>query len=248
MYFEQANFDIRCEWGQQGIKHLAATSDVVVIVDVLSFSTCVEIATSRGAIVFPYRWRDHTAKEFAQTIDAELAEKRGTSRYSLSPESLLQIDNGTRLVLPSPNGATLSLATGTTPTLAGCLRNCRAVALAAQQFGQSITIVPAGERWPDGSLRPAFEDLVGAGAIAQALTGQFASHLNGRLSPESQAAVAVYQSVQSNLFDAIQQCSSGRELVEIGFEQDVPLAAQVNVSDCVPKLVNDAYINCNSEH
>ena len=97
------------------------------------------------------------------------------------------------------------------------------------------------------ALRPAFEDLVGAGAIAQALTGQFASHLNGRLSPEFQAAVAVYQSVQSNLFDVIQQCSSGRELVEIGFEQDVALAAQVNVSDCVPKLVNDAYINCNSE-
>jgi 2-phosphosulfolactate phosphatase len=239
MYFEQANFDIRCEWGQQAIKHLAATSNVVIIVDVLSFSTCVEIATSRGAIIFPYCWRDHTAKEFAQTIDAELAEKRGTSRYSLSPESLLQIDSGTRLVLPSPNGATLSLATGTTPTLAGCLRNCRAVALAAQQFGQSITIVPAGERWPDSSLRPAFEDLVGAGAIA--------SHLNGQLSPEAQAAVAVYQSVQPNLLDTIQQCSSGRELVEIGFEQDVALAAQVNVSDCVPKLVNDAYINCNSE-
>ena len=156
MYFDQANFDLRCEWGQQGIKHLATTSDVVIIVDVLSFSTCVEIATSRGATVFPYRWRDHTAREFAQTIDAELAEKRGTSRYSLSPESLLQINNGTRLVLPSPNGATLSLATGTTLTLAGCLRNCRAVALAAQHYGRSITIVPAGERWPDGSLRCLF--------------------------------------------------------------------------------------------
>ncbi|MEM9807446.1 MAG: 2-phosphosulfolactate phosphatase [Cyanobacteria bacterium P01_D01_bin.56] len=239
MYFDQANFDIRCEWGQQGIKHLATTSDVVIIVDVLSFSTCVEIATTRGATIFPYRWRDHTAKEFAKTIDAKLAEKRGSSRYSLSPASLLQISRGTRLVLPSPNGATLSLATGTTPTLAGCLRNCRAIALAALQYGQSITIVPAGERWPDGSLRPAFEDLVGAGAIAQTLTG--------RLSPEAQAAVAVYQSVQSNIADAIQQCSSGRELIEIGFEQDVTLAAQVNVSDCVPKLVNDAYINCNSK-
>lgn len=50
MKFDQADFNIRGEWGQQGVSQLAPISDVVVIVDVLSFSTCVDIVTSRGAI------------------------------------------------------------------------------------------------------------------------------------------------------------------------------------------------------
>lgn len=238
MYFDQANFDVRCEWGKQGILQLAKTSDVIIIVDILSFSTCVEIATNRGAIVFPYQWKDKTAKEFAQSLGAELAQKRGSNGYSLSPASLLQIRNGTRLVLPSSNGATLSLATRRTPTLAGCLRNSQAVAFAATKYGRFITVVPAGERWTDGSLRPAVEDLIGAGAIL--------SFLEGHLSPEAQIAVAAYQSIQSDLGDTIRRCGSGRELIEQGFEPDVDLAIEVNISDCVPRLDGNAYANYSS--
>ncbi len=65
MTFDQHEFDIRCEWGEQGVAALAPISDVVVIVDVLSFSTCVEIATRRNATVFPYGWRDQSAEVFA---------------------------------------------------------------------------------------------------------------------------------------------------------------------------------------
>jgi len=132
MIFSRSDFDIRCEWGENGVAQLAPLSDVVIIVDVLSFSTCVEIATQRGAMIFPYRWRDETAEAFAVSIGAELADnQRSRSQYSLAPESLTRIPAGTRLVLPSPNGATLTLGTGSTPTLTGCLRNYRAVALAA---------------------------------------------------------------------------------------------------------------------
>jgi 2-phosphosulfolactate phosphatase len=137
MNFDQADFEVRCEWGEKGILQLAPISDVVVIIDVLSFSTCIDIANSRGAIVFPYQWKDESAQTFAQSIGAELADKRGGSRYSLSPASLLSIGQGTRLVLPSPNGSSLSLATAATPTLTGCLRNCRAVALAAEVLKDS---------------------------------------------------------------------------------------------------------------
>ena len=51
----QAGFDVGCEWGLQGIEALAPTSDVVVVVDVLSFTTCVEVATANGATVLPHR-------------------------------------------------------------------------------------------------------------------------------------------------------------------------------------------------
>lgn len=235
MNFDQANFEVRCEWGEKGVFQLAPISDVVVIVDILSFSTCIDIANSRGAIVFPHQWKDESAKLFAQSVDADVAEKRGSSRYSLSPASLLSIEPGTRLVLPSPNGSSLSLATGGTPTLTGCLRNCRAIALAAMNYGQRIALIPAGEKWHDGSLRPSFEDLIGAGAII--------SYLEGKLSPEAQLAVEAYRGIRQSLKHLIKQCGSGQELLERGFEQDVDLATEMNISDYVPTLVNGAYVN-----
>jgi 2-phosphosulfolactate phosphatase len=231
--FDQAAFEIRCEWGMQGVLQLAPISDVIIVVDVLSFSTCLDIANSRGAIVFPYQWQDD-AKTYAQSIGAELADKRGNGRYSLSPRSLIAIASGTRLVLPSPNGSTLSLATGNTPTWAGCLRNAKAIAAAAMNDGKYISVILAGERWADHSLRPCFEDLIGAGAIL--------SYLEGNSSPEAQAAIAVFQRLQSNLKSLMKQCSSGQELIDRGFESDVDLASALNVSDCVPTLIDGAYI------
>ena len=69
----------------------------------------------------------------------------------------MNIPADVRLVLPSPNGATLSLETGELPTFTGCLRNAQAVAQALQGIGPKISLIPAGERWKDGSLRPAVE-------------------------------------------------------------------------------------------
>jgi len=236
MIFDQQEFDIRCEWGEHGVAALAPISDAVIIVDVLSFSTSVEIAVRNGAWVFPCRWRDEQAVDFAASVKAELAEPRRTSsRYSLSPASLLHIMPGTRLVLPSPNGATLTLAARPTPVFAGCLRNAEAVALAARKVGSRIAVIAAGERWPDDhSLRPSFEDLAGAGAII--------SYLNGRPSPEAAGATAAFREAKSRLSEFLHHCSSGKELIERGFEQDVALAAEFNVSDCAPVLTGEAYV------
>ncbi|MGH9936698.1 MAG: 2-phosphosulfolactate phosphatase [Blastocatellia bacterium] len=236
MTFDQSDFDVKCEWGENGVRRLAPASDVVIIVDVLSFSTCVEIANSRGAIVFPYRWKDESAAAFAASVNAELAGvRRAGSIYSLSPASLINISAGTRLALPSPNGSTLSLSTGATPTLTACLRNCHAVAMAAAKYGRRTAVIPSGERWDDGSLRPAFEDWVGAGAII--------SHLKGSLAPEARAAMSAYLDVKSDLRHALKQCGSGRELIERGFERDVEIASELDVSECSPTLVDGSYLN-----
>ena len=236
MFFDQHEFDIRCEWGEHGVAALAAISVVVVIVDVLSFSTSVAIAVHIGAQVYPFQWRDQRANEFAASVQAELASpKRSEGKYSLAPASLMQIRPGTRLVLPSPNGARLSLGAGPTPLFAGCLRNAQAVALAASQYGSRIAVIAAGERWPDDhSLRPSFEDLIGAGSII--------SYLNGRLSPEAAAATAAFREVKPRLEEYLFQCSSGKELIERGFAEDVRLAAQLNASDKAPVLVEGAFV------
>lgn len=235
VFFNQAEFDLRCEWGERGVAQLAPISDVVIIVDVLSFSTCVDIATDNGATIFPYQWKSELAIDYARSVNAELASDRRLSKgYSLSPSSLLNIPAGTKLVLPSPNGSALSLMTRQIPTLAGCLRNCQASANFVQSCGTKIAVIPAGERWEDGSLRPAWEDLVGAGAIL--------SYLNGSLSPEAEAAVAAFYSFQDTLASVLKRCSSGKELIARGFSQDVELAAAFNSSSCVSLLINNAYI------
>ncbi|HEX8546352.1 MAG TPA: 2-phosphosulfolactate phosphatase [Cytophagaceae bacterium] len=207
MVYNQHEFEIRLEWGLRGVEELAPISDVIVIVDVLSFSTCVDIATRNGAIIYPYRWKDDSAIEYAKNLNAELADfkRKYTDGFSLSPTSLLKIEPNTKLILPSPNGSTLSLSTGTTPTLCGSLTNAKAVATLALNYGKKISIIAAGEQWADKSLGVAFEDLVGAGAII--------SYLTGNLSPESKVGLKIFESSRTSLLEDIKQCSSGKELI-----------------------------------
>jgi 2-phosphosulfolactate phosphatase len=233
MFYDQAGYAVRCEWALPAISHIGPISDVIIVVDVLSFSTCVDVAVSRGAVVYPYRF-DSDPAEFARQSGAIVAQPRGTpGTHTLSPASLLTIPPGTKLVLPSPNGSTLSLAAPDTVVIAACIRNAQAVARAAQQMGSRILVVPAGERWPDGSLRPCLEDLVGAGAIAH--------YLSGTKSPEAALAEAAYLSVANDLHATLRSCSSGRELLDRGFAHDVDLASQLNSSQSVPLLTDGAY-------
>jgi 2-phosphosulfolactate phosphatase len=120
--FNQERAACRCEWGVAGYDALVQ-ADVVIVVDVLSFSTCLDIAVGRGAAILPYPWNDPAASAFAAEHRAELAGRRGEGRYSLSPASFLDAPAGLRCVLPSPNGAMLALRAGSDATvLAGCLR------------------------------------------------------------------------------------------------------------------------------
>lgn len=226
------------EWGLSGIKALIDRADVFVVVDVLSFSTCVDVACSNGARVFPFPIHDReAAAEEARRQDAELAGKRSdtSARFSLSAPTLQDIPDGTRLVLPSPNGSHLSFAAKEKMVLAGCLRNAAAVAKQAMNTvgDGTLAVIPAGERWKDGSLRPAIEDLIGAGAIIAELTGA--------LSPEAVVARDAFHAAQPDLFDRLMGSVSGVELRERGFPQDVEIAAEFNVSTCAPILREDAY-------
>src|ERR1700730_4766356 len=153
--FDQTDYEVRCEWGLRGLSALGPASDVVVIVDVLSFSTAVDIAIANGASVLPYTWKDDSSGQFADEKRALLASDRSVpGEYSLSPASLRSIAAHTALVLPSPNGSTLCLSTKGIPTFTACLRNAPAVARCTSKFGSRIALIPAGERWSDDTLRP----------------------------------------------------------------------------------------------
>jgi 2-phosphosulfolactate phosphatase len=47
--FSQDPFSVRFDWGLRGAAEQAGKADVLIVVDVLSFSTCVDVAVGRGA-------------------------------------------------------------------------------------------------------------------------------------------------------------------------------------------------------
>jgi len=236
VFFDQTDYDLRCEWGLNGVLALAAASDAVVIIDVLSFSTTVDIVVANGAAVLPWRWKDESAARYAGEKQAHLASpSRADDRYSLSPASVTAIPPGAALVLPSPNGATICAATPNVPTFTACLRNAPAVAAHLINAFTRIAVIPAGERWDDDSLRPCLEDWLAAGAVL--------SLLNGRRSPEAELAVAAFDRFREDLHRALIECASGRELTERGFLRDVELAAAYGASSAVPVLAGDRFVN-----
>lgn len=96
-------------------------------------------------------------------------------------------------------------------------------------------MIAAGERWPTGELRPALEDLLGAGAIIEALG------LHDALSPEAETARAAWQVHRHDVLDVIRRCSSGLELASAGYAADLTIAAGHDTQDTVPILAAGAF-------
>lgn len=245
--------EVHVEWGPTGAALAAARGDLIVIVDVLSFSTAVTRAVGRGAVALSYSGPEIEAlggRAAIQTrFDAEIVAKdrwATDERFSLSPASLDAIGPGDRLIFTSANGAACSAAAMQAPlVLIGALTNRHRVAevvddsLAHGRAGR-CTLVACGERWlpttpgwqaterqPD-ELRPGLEDQLGVGAIAAGLIAA-----GRRSSPEARLAAAMFDAAAPDLADTLLDCVSGRELTTRGFTADVELAAALDSIDAV---------------
>ncbi|WP_028048384.1 2-phosphosulfolactate phosphatase [Cellulomonas sp. URHD0024] len=235
----QIGYTVSFEWGWQGADALAPLADVTVVVDVLSFTTTLSVAADLGIAVVPHAGDPDEAVRVALDHGATLAGPRSlTAGPSLSPASLRRWARPGTLVLPSPNGSAISrrLAVRGTQVVGASLRNADAVAEAVSGVDR-VLVVAAGEAWPDGSLRPAVEDLWGAGAVVAALGERGLS-----LSPEASAAAAAYREVRGREHRALLECASGRELTGRGLDADVGIAAEVGQSGSVPRLVDGAFV------
>jgi 2-phosphosulfolactate phosphatase len=240
----QAGWDVRFDWGPEGLCHMAVDVQALVVVDVLRFTTAVSVAVGRGGEVLPYMWDvGEAARTYANRHGAELAGKwRDGGGWSLSPTDLAKLPAGSRLVLPSPNGSALAFgARDQVPgaaVLAGCLRNAAAVATIAGSAGPGpVAVVAAGERWRGdlGPMRPSVEDLLGAGAVIDGLVTVAGRQVAG-LSPEARAARAAFQSARDDLVGWLAGSASGRELAAWGRDDDIDAAAALDAEDVAPVL------------
>lgn len=229
--WSQAGARVRFEHGPAGLAALLGPGPVVVaVVDVLSFSTAVVVAVDAGALVAPAP----LGPPPAAPEGAVLAGDRGSGGPSLSPASLAGLPPGTRLVLPSPNGGALAAAAsaGGATVIAGSVRNAAAVTADLRRRLDAdpqltAVVLAAGERWPDGSLRPAIEDLHGAALVLAGLPEEW-------LSAEARAATTAAGLAPAIVADG----ASARELVDRGFPDDVSSALQRDASATVPALVD----------
>jgi 2-phosphosulfolactate phosphatase len=83
------------------------------------------------------------------------------------------------------------------------------------------------------------EDLWGAGALIAALRARGGTSY----SPEAQTAAAAWTSVAAEAVAALSDCASGRELIDLGYTDDVTIAAEVDQSGTVPLLHQHQFKN-----
>jgi 2-phosphosulfolactate phosphatase len=140
-----------------------------------------------------------------------------------------------RLSKPRILGA---LADNPAVVVAGSLRNRMSVAKwALERQGNKgdrfmVAVIAAGEVRSDGSIRFALEDLLGAGAVIDALADVGIDYC----SPEAAAAAAAFTGLRNATGHLIGASASGRERTANGQRVDVDLAIELDVSASVDIL------------
>ncbi|MFJ4044336.1 2-phosphosulfolactate phosphatase [Microbacterium sp. NPDC089987] len=139
--FDQSSYQVRLEWGTQGLARLAP-ADIVIVVDVLRFSSTLADAVAAGqriALSDAIRWSTNGASVVA------------AASASAAPDA----------------GAPTVLVGG----IRNAAATARAVMAVQERQGTraSVSIIAAGELAATGELRFAVEDQLGAGAIISAL-------------------------------------------------------------------------------
>jgi len=208
--FAQTSYQVRFEWGAEGLARLAP-ADVVVSVDVLRFSSTMANAVADG-----------------QEIDLDDA-----VRWSRNGADVVRAAS---LSPASPSAQNPDAAQHPT-VLVGGIRNAAAVARAVMALQErrgdrvSVAVIAAGERASSGELRFAVEDQLGAGAIIAALTDLGIDHS----SPEAAVAAESFRALRRGVRHLLIGSGSGREIAD-----GVPATARMEASGVRPVTVAEA--------
>ncbi len=246
----QLPYRSRLEWARDGVLRAAARGDVVAIVDTLRFSTAVTAAVAKEAVIHPCI----DQKEVDVLLGRIRAEEGGRKAVifgygALCPSIYDDVQPGTQVLLPSPNGATCTRYGADSPLLlVGALINAEAVAEVISVFldggNLRVTVVACGERrgspGEDGSLRFAVEDYLGAGAIL--------SHLGCSKSPEALVCQAAFEGTCNGIAGLLWESVSGQELRDKGLGHDVAYAAQLNSCSAVAMLHGGRLVALDSQN
>jgi len=155
----------------------------------------------------------------------------GNSPREFTPAKI----SGRTIVLSTTNGSRAMRACAKAKSvLVGSFLNLGATAQYLQSAA-NLLLVCSGTH--DQS---SYEDVVGAGALADLLWPRFA---NGDVSDSARIALQIYRLNQGNLTAAVEHCRNGRRLSSIAeLRDDVPWCLQRDIFPFVAKLEGDAIV------
>ncbi len=223
--------------GVQGVSTASADGDIVIIVDVLRFSSTVATAIANGFTILPCGTKAE-AEEISRHTGAPVSGKTGVAAYSLSPLDYLNPKNPGEVILVSPNGAACArAAAGEAPCFIGCFLNARALARVtgglAHDSARDVTLIAAGEVKEDQEddlqvRRFAIEDYLGCGFIL--------TELGMELSAEAELCRRAYEASKMDYAALVKASLSGQYLVQRGHEYDISHAVQRNIYEVIPVI------------
>ncbi len=211
-----------------------AEGKVFVVIDVLRATTTIIEALSNGCTeVIPVATVDEALKQAKKSAQEEtlIGGERGGLKvdgFDLgnSPrEYTRDVVSGKRVILTTTDGTkAFQRVAGCEFVLVGGFTNAHAVVQRCIAFKADLVIVPAG-------LRGVFslEDVVCGGMMIDLLEKKGVALTDG-----ARAACILYKAFNRDLLEMARTSEHGRELIQLGFEEDLAFCLQTSVSSSVP--------------
>jgi 2-phosphosulfolactate phosphatase len=213
--FDQSSYQVRFEWGTEGLARLAS-ADVIVAVDVLRFSSTLADAVAAG-----------------QRIPLD-----GAVLWSTNGAAVAAAASATRAAGAVPSTVLVG-------GIRNAAAVARAIMTLQERQGAraSVSIIAAGELAPTGELRFAVEDQLGAGAIIDALCDLGIDHSSPEAAAAAEAFRALRPGLRHMLIgsgsgrELVEGVASTARMEAAGVRPVTTAeAAELNAVDVVPEL------------
>lgn len=218
--FDQSSYQVRFEWGTEGLARLAP-ADVIVVVDVLRFSSTLADVVAAG-----------------QRVSLESAVNWSSNGAAVAAAASM---------LP---GADAAPATALVGGLRNAAAVARAVMTLQERRGArtSVALIAAGELAPTGELRFAVEDQLGAGAIIAALSDLGIDHSSPEAAAAAESFRALRKGLRHMLIgsgsgrELVDGVASTARMEAAGVRPATTAdAAELDAVDAVPALRGEVF-------
>jgi len=216
--------------------HLLSDRTVVVI-DILRATSVMVYAMSQGAKeIIPVKSVGEAfqlAKTFPQntTLLGGERESRRIEGFDLgnSPrEYMAEKVRGKRLILTTTNGTrAFHSVSSALEILAGSFLNINATAQRCLEGERNLLLFPSGD---EGNF--SLEDTVCGGMLIDRIIKKGGKSI--LLTDASRSAHILFQKFEANIAESFYLSQHGRNLIDRGFEEDLPYCAQVDMTNVVP--------------
>jgi len=210
---------------------------VVVVVDILRATSVMVQAMAQGTEeIIPVKTVEE-AFQMAKTFPPNttlLGGERGSKKiegFDLgnSPREYQgEKVRGKRLILTTTNGTKAFHAVSSgKKVLVGSFFNISAVVEKCFKLDQDLLIYPSGD---EGHF--SLEDTVCGGMLIDRIIKK--GRRSVTLTDASRSAHILFQKFEANIMESFYLSQHGRDLVDRGFEEDLPYCAQVDITNIVP--------------